>query len=83
VCGLLAQIQVPPQGSNAPLLLYDQPKKLQRYIMPGEQPDYARITATVQNKGFRGVKAYFWAHRVAANLHIDVDGELPSQTQAW
>jgi hypothetical protein len=63
--------------------LYDQHKTLQRYIMPGEKPTYARITATVQTRGFMGVKEYFWAHRVAANLHIDIDGELPSQTQAW
>jgi hypothetical protein len=70
-------------GSNAPLLLYDQHKTLQRYIMPGEQPAYVYITAMVQNKGCRGIKAYFWARRVAANIHIDVDRELPSQTQAW
>jgi hypothetical protein len=83
LCGCLAQIQLPLLDSFTPILLYDQHKTLHRYIMPGEQPAYARITATVQNKGCRGVKAYFWTRRVAANLHIDIDGELPSQTQAW
>ena len=82
------QLGGPPSEPNSSLLIYDRKRELlwQISLFSGagySDPGYPKIVKVVQERGWRGIKAFMWGRKIADNeISICLD-PLPSQNVSW
>ena len=84
----LIKVQVPQVGGDQgklPLMIYDEPRAMQRMLYAEEGEAYAVVRDLVRSRGvMNGAKAYLWAKREGAQLRIFVDAAgMADQHQPW
>jgi hypothetical protein len=84
----LIKVQVPQMGADMgtlPLMIYDEPRAMQRMLYAEEGQAYAVVRDLVRARGvMNGAKAYLWAKREGAQLRIYVDAAgMADQHQPW
>jgi hypothetical protein len=81
----IIKVQVPQTAGMDPLMIYDEPRALQRMLFSQEGAAYGTVRDLVRARGvMNGAKAYLWARREGAQLRIFVDAAgMPDQRQPW
>ena len=83
----MVKVQVSQTGplDQMPLMMYDEPRAMQRMVYPEDGEAFAVVRDLVRRHGvMNGAKGFLWAKREGTQLRIFVDAAgLPDQHQAW